>query len=73
MIQNWIISDDTMTSKNYDGPKYDKKAGYPRMKNVMSALDVENMSFVRMKIKTNSPTNIMADIVPHGVVNNISG
>ena len=51
MIQNWITSDDTMTIKSYDGSKYDKKkAGYPRMKNTMSALDVEDMGFVRMKI-----------------------
>lgn len=49
MAQNWIISDDTMTTKTM-AQSMIKKAGYPRMKNTMSALDVEDMSFVRMKI-----------------------
>ena len=53
MIQNWIISDDTMTTKNYDGSMY------PRVVNTMSALDVEDMSFVRVKIqkKQNKPSH----------------
>jgi len=59
-----------MTTKNYDGSMY------PRVVNTMSALDVEDMSFVRVKIqkkKKNPPTNIMADTVSHGVMNDISG